>query len=180
MREKLFILLGEYNLVRPLVHEIFQSTEGLFYTHSLLAEFSNLKQYNDSPEALYSSVLDNEIQRDAKILRLLEDGSNVIAENWHFGNLALARIYAPKIAGEYYGKIQDHLHNFRDIDIKLLYISSDIDKLVLDSKIDTKRKELQELSSLLLEWGYDIETIDGDALPKKIRERLANLLGINI
>jgi hypothetical protein len=174
------MLVGAYRLIRQLGETYAASLPGILYYRS--AE-EDLRSQPEKPSGktdvgIYERILKNEQERDLTIAAAFAQGTEcVLIEQWHVGNLARASIQAPSTVASYRQAMAESLRRFEGANISAFYVATKLHKWVSLENKELKGRELDVLASILREMNIKVETIDGDALPPNVQQRLAYLLG---
>lgn len=183
MTKILIVLTGNFSLIRPIVNDTIKRFHGISYYKSLeyILRTKGNETSSEVGEEFYELLMLEEIARDKKILFDLEqDNRCVLVEQWHVGNLARIRVNAPKVGLVYEDRLSQCLSEFQIVDKQVLYISMPDDDVLYASASDTYasllKGELRELSAIVNQQQFQLETIDGTTLPDYIKERFLNLV----
>jgi len=169
----LIVVTGEHGCVRDALQRFISDRDDVGYLacleESLRAEL---------PQAqLDEALMEEEFKRDAlDVLPVLEAGGTVAVEQWHIGNLARIRQSAPEVAQVYEERLAEHLPSLESVKMRVFYVSTDVEKQVTGAGADSKRDELGGLASVIEQYGLPLDTIDGEATPQTIENRLLYLL----
>lgn len=180
MNKRFIFITGMYKLVRQTIQELATSLPGIVFfpaSENSWWEKAILKPWEAS-QVVYEQLMYKEFEQDDLILKTLAHSNCVIVEQWHLGNIAGARLRSAELGELYLTRFRQHLSRFNDIQIEEFYISTDVEKLSETASLarDLYRSWLQELAALTRDFNFSLQTIDGEASPQAIKQRLLYLL----
>ena len=173
MSGHLIVVTGEHGCIREALRRFISDRDGAGY----LACLEESLRVGLPQAQLDEALMEEEFKRDAiGVLPVLEAGGTVAVEQWHIGNLARTRQRVPEVAQVYEERLAEHLSSFESVKMRVFYVSTDVEKQVIDADADSKRDELGELASVIKQYGLSLDTIDGEATSQTIEKRLLYLL----
>jgi hypothetical protein len=168
----LIVVTGEYGCTRKPLRDFASTQDSVHYFTSL--EQALLKE--PSRNQLDELLMEAEFERDrAAVVPVIESGGTAVVEQWHIGNLARSRLRAERVAETYEERLSEHLSNLGNAQVRVFYISTDVEKQITEAGSDFKRDECRELSSIIEQHQLSLETVDGDAVPQAVEKRILHL-----